>query len=118
VLNLLVAKKVAVLLLHALQMREETDADTQRAHCGSSDYFSSDFKVHDFLPAVNTNNFWQYVWYFSQVLLPVYIIRNSIVVYGTRKIIKICRPRDHLVLCGGVKSRKSLLVVVVVVVEL
>jgi hypothetical protein len=107
VLNLLVAKKVAVLLLHTLQMREETDADTQRPHCGSSDYFSSDFKVHDFLPAVNTSNCWQYVWYLSQVLLPKYITRNSIVAYGTWKIIEICRLRDHPVLCGGVKSKKS-----------
>jgi hypothetical protein len=87
-------------------MREETDADTQRPHCVSSDYFSSDFKVHDFLPAVNTSYCWQYVWYLSKVLLPIYIIRN-IVAYDTRKLIKICRPTDHPVLSGGVKSRNS-----------
>jgi hypothetical protein len=95
VLNLLVAKKVAVVLLHTLQMREETDADTQRPHCGFSDYFSSDFKVHDFLLAVNTSNCWQYIWHLSKVLLPVYIVRNRIVAYDTRKIIKICWPRYH-----------------------
>ena len=77
--NLLVAKKAAVLLLHELQMREETDADTAWPHCGSSDYFSSDFKVREFPPAVNACNCWQYVWYLSQVLLPFNIIRNSIV---------------------------------------
>ena len=99
-LNLLVAKEEAVLLLHTLQMREETDADTRRSHCGSCDYFSSDFKVHDFLPAANASNCWQYVWHLSQTLLPAEIVRNSIAAYDMRKIIRICRPTDHQALCG------------------
>jgi len=64
-MNLVVVKKAVVLLLHTLQMREETDADTPWPHCGSSDYFSSDFKVHEFPPAVNACVCWQYMWYLS-----------------------------------------------------